>query len=179
VDIPEAYCYFRAVRSPVAVAVALLFVPSASAKTLTLNWVEQRSTAYYAEAMTFKVKDVTIGLRAWSVHASFTNRSQVTLRIRRTLGDYYASYDFGLGWANCTNPGGFASCGLQTLKYTYAKPVFPKQLLPRQTWSGVFGGPGIPTHGLLINVVFGVFLPPGAPQTAKEFDYITTHAFKL
>jgi hypothetical protein len=130
------------------VGMTLTFVSSASAKTLKLNWVEQRSKTYYPTTpMTFKVKDVvTVGPK-WSVHAAFTNRSTVPIRIRRTLGNYYAPFDFGLTWAH---GGG----GLDQLRYSFAKPALPKQLRPGQTWSGVFGGRGRPKD-LLISVASG------------------------
>jgi hypothetical protein len=150
------------------VGMTLAFASSASAKTLKLNWVEQRSKAYYPTTpMTFKVKDVvTVGTK-WSVHAAFTNRSTVHIRIRRTLGNYYAPLDFGLTWAH----GG--------LQYSFAKPAIPKQLRPGQTWSGVFGGRGRLPKDLLISVAFGPFYPPNAPQTVKEFNWVTQHNFKI
>lgn len=163
-------------------AVVLATPASADARTISLNWVEQRSKTYYASTpMTFKVKDVVLTTKAWSVHASFTNRSKLTLKIAPPVGDYYAPHNFGLGWASCVQGSLGPECGLKTLDYTYAKPKFPKLLEPGQTWSGVFGGPGRPVKGKLINVIFGTFFPPGAPQKdgAKEFDWVSSHAFKL
>jgi hypothetical protein len=141
---------------------------------LKLNWVEQRTKAYYTSTpMTFKVKDVVLVSRNWSVHASFTNRSTAAIRIRPSLGNYFAPYNFGLGWS----AGGGQQ--LDVVRYSFARPVFPKQLRPGQTWSGVFGGRGQLPNGLIINVIFGPFYPPTAPQTVKEFNWITSHAFKL
>lgn len=158
---------------------ALVLAPAASAKTITLNWVEQRSSDYYATPMTFKVKDVVLTAKAWAVHASFTNRSKVGLKIGPSLGDSYAAWNFGLGWPFCVQGTLGPECGQKTLTYTYAKPKIPSLLRPRQTWSGVFGGPGRPVRGKLISVIFGTFFPPGAPHFAKEFDWVTSHAFKL
>jgi hypothetical protein len=166
----------------VAALVASPAAPTAASRTIKLNWVEQRSKAYYADTpMTFKVKDVTLTARAWSVHASFTNRSELTLRIVRPRGraaNYYAPYGFGLGWGHGLASGA-STTTLETLQDNYAKPAFPRELRPGQTWIGVFGGLGLPPKGLVIYVSFGLFYPPGAPANGvKEFDWITMHAFK-
>ncbi len=171
-------------RFPAAVALVaagvLATAAGADARTIRLNWVEQRSADYFPQAMTFKVKDVVLTTKAWSVHASFTNRSKVTLKIGPSLGTNYALYTFGLGWGHCVPNGPGSTCGLATLKYTYAKPKVPTSVGPGQTWSGVFGGPGRPAKGKLINVIFGTFYPPGSPANGvKEFDWVSSHAFKL
>jgi hypothetical protein len=153
---------------------------AADARTIPLNWVEQRSADYFPYPMTFKVKDVVLTAKAWSVHASFTNRSKVSLKIAPPFGDYYAPHTFGLGWASCVQGSLGPECGLKTLDYTYAKPKFPRQLQPRQTWSGVFGGLGRPPKGKLIYVTFGTFFPPGSPANGvREFSWDSSHAFKL
>ncbi len=159
-----------------AAGLALVLVPSAQARTIKLNWVEQRSATYFPVAMTFKVKDVTITKAAWSVHATFTNRSKKTIRISRKPAAYYARYSFGLGIPNVVRQPGFVNTELETLNATYAKPAFPKQLRAGQIWTGVFGGPGLPPTGKLINVTFGVFSAPGID---KEWSWVTDHAFKL
>jgi hypothetical protein len=145
-------------------------------QTLRLNWVEQRSKVYYSSTpMTFRVKDVVLQRTSWAVHGSFTNRSGVVLRIRRSLGSYYAAYDFGLAWSS----GLGAGHDLEELRYSFARPRFPAQIRPGQSWSGVFGGRGHPPSGRLVYVVFGTFFPPGAPYNTKEFDWVTAHAFKI
>lgn len=155
--------------------------PSAGARTIKLNWVEQRSKAYYADTpMTFKIRDVTLTARAWSLHASFTNHSELILKVGRPTGrgNFYAPYGFGLGWGQGLASGA-STTTLETLKNNYARPAFPKELRPGQTWSGVFGGFGVPPKGLVIYVTFGLFYPPGAPNNGvKEFSWITQHAFK-
>jgi hypothetical protein len=165
------------VKAPLCVVfvagMTLALVSTASARTIKLNWLEQRSRAYYPTTpMTFSVKDVTIVGTKWSVHAAFTNRSGVTMRIRPSLGNYYAPYGFGLAWSK---GGG----NLDELRYTSAKPALPTRLGPGKTWSGVFGGRGRLPRGVLIYVAFGPFFPPSAPEREKEFNYVTSHAFKL
>jgi hypothetical protein len=80
---------------------------------------------------------------------------------------------FGLGWARACKPPAI-SCALDKVAFTYAKPTVPTSLRPGQTWTGVFGGPGRPLRGKLINVTFGYFQVGG-----RGFSWITTHAFKL
>lgn len=153
---------------------ALLVVPSAAAKILTLNWVEKASGDQYPAAMTFRVKSVTLTRKSWATHASFTNRSSKTIRIVKPTDTYPPEYTFGLGWASACKPPAIA-CALDTRNRTYSKPSLPTLLRPGQTWSGVFGGPGLPKKGLLVYVLFGHFLLPDG----KDFDWITTHSFRL
>ena len=147
----------------------------AKPRVIKLNWVEQRSAAQFPVAMTFKVKEVRIGKKAWSVRASFTNRSTKTIRITRhpEMADY-ALFSFALGVPYYIQAGYSRRASLRALLASYARPLYPMFLRPGQSWSGVFGGPGVPPKGKLINVVFGVFSVPGE----QDWSWITTHAFK-
>ena len=147
---------------------------TARPKTLKLNWVEQASATYYPAALTFKVQTVTLGVRAWSVRASVTNRSTKTIRIVKavTIAAPRYQYPFSLLFAPICKPPNI-SCQLEVLAATYFKPAKPPQLRPGQTWTGTFGGPNLPPIRKLINVGFGEFVVGD-----KSFSYITTHAFK-
>ncbi len=162
-------------RFPAVVAVALIVAPAASAKTLTLNWVEQASATYYPATMTFKVKSVTTGAHAWSVRASVTNRSNTTIRLVKavTIASPHYQYPFSLLFAPVCKPPAI-SCQLEILAATYFRSAKPTQLRSGKTWTGTFGGPGLPPRQKLINVGFGEFV-----VGKKTFSYITTHAFKL
>jgi len=153
---------------------ALVAVPSAQAQTIKLNWVEQRSATYFPVAMTFKVKDVTLGKKAWSVRASFTNRSRKAIRITRTPTTQYSYLRFGLGVPAVRTQPGFTNTGLEPMTATYAKPAIPPFLRSGRTWSGVFGGPGLPPKGKLIHVTFGVFTAAGE----RDWSWVTDHGFK-
>jgi hypothetical protein len=157
-------------------AAAQPLAPEAKPRVIKLNWVEQRSALFFPTTpMTFKVKDVTLTARAWSVHTSFTNRSKKTIRISRKPAAHYAAYSFGLGVPEVQTQPGFTNTGLTPLKATYARPTLPQTLRPGRTWSGVFGGPGLPPKGKLINVTFGVFSAAGEE---KEWSWVTDHGFK-
>jgi hypothetical protein len=173
--IPLAVAVVFAVVLGTQTASAHPLAQNAKPRVIKLNWVEQRSATYFPIAMTFKVKDVTLTRKAWSLRASFTNRSKKAIRISRKPGAYYAAYSFGLGVPEVRTQPGFTSTGLRPLKATYAKPALPQLLRAGQTWSGLFGGPGLPARGKLINVTFGVFSVPGE----KEWSWVTNNSFKL
>lgn len=147
----------------------------AKPRVLKLNWVEHRTAAQFPVAMTFKVTNVTLGIKAWSVRGSFTNRSTKAIRVIRhpEMADY-ALFSFALAVPYYIQSGYSKRASVRALLASYARPTFPQVLRPGQSWSGVFGGPGLPPKGKLINVVFGVFSVPGEP----EWSWITTHAFK-
>jgi hypothetical protein len=159
-----------------ATASAQPLVTKARPRVLELNWVEQRSNTSFPIAMTYKVKRVTIGKKAWSVRASFTNRSKKAILItRHSENADYTLFSFALAVPSYIQSGAGPRPTVTSLNASYARPTFPTFLLPGRTWNGVFGGPGLPPKGKLINVVFGVFSAPGE----QEWSWITDHAFKL
>jgi hypothetical protein len=156
-------------------SVAVALVPSAQARTIKLNWIEKADPAFGYPAMTFKVRDVVVTSKAWAVRASITNRSSKAVRIVRPNEYHPPQYGFGLGWApKCEPPA--ISCRFETRRRTYSKPAIPAVLRPRQTWTGVFGGPGKVARSKLVNVTFGYFEPTGGQ---KSFSWLTQNAFKL
>lgn len=147
----------------------------AKPRVIKLNWIEQRTATYFPIAMTFRVREVTLGKKAWSVRASLTNRSTKAIRITRHSEDAdYTLYSFALGVPYYIQAGISKRPSLTPLNASYARPTFPTFPRPGKSWSGVFGGPGLPPRGKLINVVFGVFSVPGE----QEWSWITEHAFK-
>ena len=165
-------------------AVAVAAAPAASAQPLAteakplvirLNWVDRTTLDFGYQPMTFKVTSVTISPAAWSVRASVTNRWSRPIRIARPIDTHPPQYAFGLGWApKCEPPS--ISCPLDVRRRTYTKPTLLNTLRPGQTWTGVFGGPGRPPRGRLINVTFGYFVPAGK---SDGFSWISQRAFKL
>jgi hypothetical protein len=156
-------------------ALVLALAPGAQARTITINWVERTSADFGYQPMTFKVTTVVITAKAWAVRASVTNRSRRALNIVAPADTYPPQYTFGLGWGKpCAE--GTHGCGLQTLRRTYSKPALPRTLRPGQTWKGVFGGPGKPVRGKLINVTFGFFVAAGEQD---GFSWISQRSFRL
>ncbi len=157
----------------VVVLLALISVPSAQARTITLNWVERTGSDYGYQPMTFKVKSVMLGKNAWSVRATLVNRSLYTYKIvPPVVNDTPSHYAFSLLWdSDCPPPAN--SCRLEELRATSFKPSL-NTLGRGRTWTGTFGGPGLPPRGKLIYVGFGYFF-----ASAKvRFDWVTQHGFK-
>jgi len=165
-------------RFPAVVAVALAVAPAASARTLTLNWVEKISPAYGYPAMTFTVKTFTVNGASWSVKGSVANRSRgdVKIRLRGTpYGGPYAEYTFGVFIPSpCTKPG-----NVECSDHSYAtkwSPRVPSVLHPGQRWSGTFSGTKKLPRGKLLSIMFGYF---ASSVPKKDFAYVTQHEFKL
>lgn len=161
----------------VAIALAASAVTSAAVaadgKTLRLNWVD--TTPSYKPAMTFKVASVTLTPKAWSVHATIVNRSKAPAQVVRPDPRMYPSqYGFSLLWAGpCPPPS--IGCRLAELQPTYSKPPLPTTLAAGKSWTGVFGGPGLPPKGKLVWIGFGYFV---FRADGKTVGWVTSSAFK-
>jgi hypothetical protein len=166
----------------VAIALAASAVTSAAVaadgKTLRLNWVD--TTPSNRPAMTFKVASVTLTPRAWSVRATIVNRSKEPAEIVRADARAYPhQYNFAVAWFSACPPHAY-SCerGINSwpsLRAAYAKPALPKELGPGESWSGVFGGPGLPPQGKLVYVTFGTFV---FRLRGTALGWITNGSFK-
>lgn len=166
----------------VALGAAALIVSTPAAagpiRTIKLNWTER--TVGSRPPMTFKVTSVTLARHAWSVRATITNRSRAGARIRSADERAFPhQYNFAVAWFNSCPPHAY-SCerGINSwpsLHATYAKPALPKELGPGESWSGVFGGPGLPPQGKLIYVTFGTFV---FRSQGTAVGWITNGSFK-
>ncbi len=166
----------------VATALAASAVTSAAVgadgKTLRLNWVE--TTPSYKPTMTFRVASVTLTPKSWSVRATIVNRSKETAEIvRADPRAYLQQYDFTVAWFNICPPHAYhcerGSNSSPSLRATYAKPALPKDLRPGESWSGVFGGPGLPPQDKLVYVTFGTFV---FRSQGTALGWITNGSFK-
>lgn len=150
-----------------------LGTPAASAKTIRLNWSERLAGQSGFLAMTFNVRSVTIGKKAWSVRARVTNRSKSTVQIVPPIDTSPQQFGFGLAFFHPSCPRG-ATCGLDVLQATYSKPHLPRALRPGGSWSGTFGGPKLPPRGAGISVTFGYFYV----SRNVHFGYSTNREFR-
>jgi hypothetical protein len=147
---------------------------TASAKTVRLNWAERMTGDYGYLPMTFKVRSVDLRRNAWAARASVTNRSRRTIRVVRPTDTYPQQFGFGLAHGYVPDCPSNARCGLAVLRATYARPRLPQALRPGQTWSGTFGGPGLPPRGWPVNVTFGYFFV----SRQQRFSYVTQRSFR-
>lgn len=154
----------------VALAVA---VPPASAKTINLNWTERLPNQSPFLPMTFTVRSVALTKNAWAVHATVTNRSKKTIQLVAPIDTNPQQFTFGLAYFHSGCPSN-ATCWLDVLQATYAKPRLPRTLQPGGSWSGTFGGPKLPPKGKGINVTFGYF----SVSRNRSYSYVTQHEFR-
>jgi hypothetical protein len=149
----------------VLLAVVVLAVPSAAqARTIELGWREHDGIG----VMSFSVSTLTLGNDEWTIRGSFTNHSNVALRIDRRF--------FALGV--------FATSDLSRpaalIRATSFSPV-PIRIGPGKTWRGRFGGPGVPSRGSYLRVRFGRFI--GRPSPIRDFpngfSWLTDHVHRL
>jgi hypothetical protein len=164
----------RSVTLAAGLVVALaVFTPTASAKTIRLNWTERLPNDFGFLPMTFKVTSVALGKNAWAVRATVTNRSKTTIRVVPPTDTSPQQFGFGLSFAHHGCPRG-VTCGLDVLRATYAKPALPRALPPGGSWRGTFGGPKLPPKGQGIGVTFGYFYV----SRNQKYSFVTQHEFR-
>jgi hypothetical protein len=142
-------------------AAALIAPPVAAAETIKLGWREDDGVG----VMRFGVSTLSLGNGRWSVHASFTNRSPVVLRIERrfALLVYHSKNTY---------------FGFRPMRATRFAPDMPMTVPPGRTWRGSFGGVGKPPRGTYLRVRFGRFngRPSPLPDFPNGFSWITAHS---
>jgi hypothetical protein len=149
------------------VSAAALAAPSSAGptRTIRLAWSE-RATEGSRTVMTYNVRTLTIGTRAWSVDASFRNTSKTTLRLRP---------DFALLY-------GPSSANVKAMKRLNARtfrPALPTTLRPGKGWSGRMSGIGARSlKNTNVRMHFGYFA--GRVLTGRAgFSWITDHVVRL
>ena len=143
--------------------VALASPATAEARTIKLGWRESDGIG----VMSFTVATLTLGDDRWSIRGSFTNHSDVTLRIERRFFavGLFATAD-GSRPAALTRADSFA-------------PI-PVTLAPGRTWRGTFSGPGVPSRGSYLRVRFGRFSGNPAPIPGfRRFSWLADHYHRL
>ena len=136
-----------AVASVVAIGVA----PAATAKRITLGWVETASPSFGYPAMTFKVEYVVVNRSSRPIAIVAPAPACVLNPLPRRC-DIQGAPQYGFG---VVPPG---------LSRTYAKPPIPPFLRPGKSWTGTFGGPGKLVRGILTSVTFGYFRTSGVSK---------------
>jgi hypothetical protein len=144
---------------------ALLLVPSASAKTVNLNWREQ-AVLDGTHVMRLRFDALALTPTRWAVRLSFTNTSPRTLTVVRD--------DFALA---LYEPGARDPCRFRAIRATVFWPGKPRRLYPGKTWRGVFGGEAtLPARGSL-RIVVSRF--SGGPRSFPRFGWLTDHVYDL
>lgn len=181
----------------------LLLVPSAQAKTLTVNWNEAYSFPN-SGSLTFHVTKIAVTPTSWRVTMTMKNKSPNTLEISRPPLDTVPYLDPKFkGWGGCgavnlgkqafgltkytykPGPnGGRGLGGYLTLPWTHATPGFPSKLKPNASWRGTYSGAGPVPRKTELRLCFGLFTMTDAPSADKSeigtyFSLMTRHTFKL
>jgi hypothetical protein len=148
----------------------------AQARAIALDWHEL--TGHPGARMIVDVRRLVVRPNGWSVTASVTNDTRVTMSISRP--HHQGKTEFGvlvLGSRKLTNinvagPGVFAA---------HVVPRTPLVLRPREIWSGTFSGPGRLSSGRYVRVELGRFTTVGPAQRGvpERFRYITDHVVRV
>jgi hypothetical protein len=146
-------------------AAALLLVPSASGKTINLNWREH-AVLDGERVMRLRVDALALTPTRWAVRLSFTNTSPRPLTVLR--------HDFALA---LYEPGTRDACRFRALRATTFWPRKPQRLDPGKSWRGVFGGQAtLPKRGSL-RILVSWF--SGGPRSFPRFGWLTDHVYDL
>jgi hypothetical protein len=150
--------------------------PPARARTIALDWHEETGRA--GASMIVDVRRLVVRPNGWTVTASVTNETHVTMTIGRP--HHPGETEFGvlvldtarLKDIHAAGPGVFASHG---------GPPAPFALRPGETWSGTFSGPGRLVAGRYVRVELGPVTTVGPPQPGVpwRFRYITDHVMRV
>jgi hypothetical protein len=146
-----------------AIAASAALASPAAAETIELGWSE-KAVAGGRTIMTFHVAALDVEAGRWSVRASFTNRSEETLAIRRRFGLalYRARAD---------------RRAFRVLRAAAYEPAPPARLAPGERWAGEFAGRGRLPAGALVRVRFGFFAGRAVPGW-PGFWWLTDHAHR-
>jgi hypothetical protein len=180
-------------------AALVLAVPTAQAKTLTVNWNEAYSFPG-AGFLTFHVTKIVVTRTSWQVTMTVANKSPYTLDVSRPPLDTLPSIDPTFkGWGGCgavnlgrqafgltkyVPPGKGHTGGYLTLPWTHAQPGFPSKLEPNDNWHGTYSGSGPVLRKTELRLCFGLFTITDAPSADKSdvgtyFSWMTRHTFQL
>ena len=145
------------------VLTALAVPPVADARTIELGWRESDGLG----VMSFRVSTLTLGNDRWTVRGSFTNHSDVAMRIERR---FFALLVFAT--PDLSRP----AAAIRAASFA----PLPVRLAPGRTWRGTFSGPGVPSRGSYLRVRLGRFSGTPSPIPGLgRFSWLTEHAYRL
>lgn len=150
-----------AVAGMLSVVAALLVAATASAETVSLNWVEKLDKGPTTR-MTFRVGALRLSRKTWSATVEIVNRGSGKISVN--------SKQFGIvEYATKTE----FKRPLRALQADTVRPALPAALAPGKSWKGTIGGPGTPNDSQYVRLVFGEFTSSLSPT---PFTWITDHA---
>ena len=168
-------------------AVALVAAPAADAKTIDVNWREQKPLAD-GGALKFRITNVVATTTQWSITATIANASGSPVGIDRD------GREFGVPpprpiWADgialieshrVWNP----NIGGRYIEWwqhpaTTFRPALPRTLGAHRSWTGTFGGRAKLRKGQAYSIGFGLFELQSAASGGATVFWITDHSFTL
>ena len=165
----------------------LAAVPAAGAKTIRVDWREQK-TITGGGALKFRVTKIVATTTTWSVTATIENASGSAVGIDPggqpftippprplwtngiALIEYHRVYS--------VNVGGRHGEWWQHPATTF-RPALPRTLGPHRSWTGTFGGRAKLRKGQAYSIGFGLFELQSAASGGATVYWITDHSFTL
>src|SRR5215218_3474554 len=144
----------RRVGAAAVLAVALVAAPAADAKTIDVNWREQKPLAD-GGALKFRITKIVATTTQWSVTATIENASGSPVGIDRD-GRESAVPSQHPRWTN----------GIALIE-------------PHRSWTGTFGGKAKLRKGHAYSVGFGLFELQSPASGGANVFWITDHSFTL
>ena len=168
-------------------AVALVAAPAADAKTIEVDWREQKPLAD-GGALKFRITKIVATTTQWSVTATIENASGSPVGIDR------GGRKFGVPpprplWTNGialieshrVYSANIAGRHVEWWEHPAAtfRPALPRTLGPRRSWTGTFGGKSKLRKGQAFSLGLGLFELQSAASGGATVYWITDHSFTL
>jgi len=177
----------RRVGAAALLALALVAAPAAGAKTIRVDWREQKPLAD-GGALKFRITKVVATTTQWSVTATIENASGSPVGIDRD-GRESAVPSQHPRWTNGIaliepHRSWTAQLGGPLIEWwqhqaTAFKPAVPRTLGSHRSWTGTFGGKAKLRKGHAYSIGFGLFELQSPASGGANVFWITDHSFTL
>jgi hypothetical protein len=168
-------------------ALALVAAPAAGAKTIKVDWREQKPLAD-GGALRFRITKVVATTTQWSVTATIENASGSPVGIDRDGREFGVPTPHPL-WTNGialieshrVYSANIAGRHVEWWQHpaTAFRPALPRTLGAHRSWTGTFGGKGKLRKGQAFSIGLGLFELQSAASGGATVFWITGHSFTL
>jgi hypothetical protein len=177
----------RRVGAAAVLALVLVAAPAAGARTIKVDWREQKPLAD-GGALKFHVTKVVATTTQWSIAATIENASGSPVGIdhdgrERSLPSQHPVWTDGIALIE-PHRSWTAQLGGPLIEWwqhpaTAFRPALPRTLGPHHSWTGTFGGKAKLRQGQAYSIGFGLFELQSAASGGATVFWITDHSFAL
>jgi hypothetical protein len=177
----------RRVGAAAVLALVLVAAPAAGARTIKVDWREQKPLAD-GGALKFRITKVVATTTQWSIAATIENASGSPIGIDRDGIDVPVRPPHPIWLKGIAlieprrvwnpNIGGRFVEWWQHVPSSF-RPALPRTLGPHKSWTGTFGGKAKLGKGQTFSIGFGLFELQSPESGGATVFWITDHSFTL